>query len=236
MMETEQRWNRLSLTIMGAGLAALAAATVLFVLMLTGTVGGRSGPGTATAIEGDIRQYLTPVATPTSEIPPSEAPIARIQIPDFEIDAPVIVRGVDGNGVMEPPDGPVDVAWYEFSAKPGFGSNAVFSGHVDYINYGAAVFWHLKDLEKGDIIQIALEDGTVYQYAVASRAAFAAEASPDEIAQIVGPTEQEIITLITCGGTFDSSIGQYDQRTVVRAERVYGSPAASSTPQPSAFQ
>jgi LPXTG-site transpeptidase (sortase) family protein len=233
----EGRWNRFSLTIMGAGLAALAGAAVLFILMLTGTVGkGYSGPGTAVGIPGDIRQYLTPVATPTSAIPPSEAPIARIVIPGFEVDAPVVVRGVDAAGVMEPPDGPENVAWYEFSAKPGFGSNAVFSGHVDYINYGPAVFWPLKDLEKGDIVEVRLEDGTVYQYKVANREQVGANVSADQIAQIVGPTQQEIITLITCGGTFDASIGQYDNRVVVRAERVYGSPVAQTTPAPSAFQ
>lgn len=232
---SEQRWNRLSLSIMGAGLAALAGAAVLFILMLTGTVGkGYSGPGTTPAIEGDIRKYLTPVATPTSDVPPSEAPIARIVIPGFEVDAPVVVRGVDAAGVMQPPDGPENVAWYEFSAKPGYGSNAVFSGHVDYINYGPAVFWPLKDLKEGDIVEVRLADGTVYQYKVANREQVSAEVSPEQIAQIVGPTKQEIITLITCGGTFVN--GQYDQRVVVRAERVYGSPAAQTTPAPSAFQ
>jgi sortase (surface protein transpeptidase) len=38
--------------------------------------------------------------------------------------------------------------------------------------------------------------------------------------QIVGATPEEVITLITCSGTFSSATHQYDKRLVVRAERV----------------
>src|SRR3972149_3258841 len=125
---------------------------------------GYSGPGTTTAF-GEIDEALTPQPTATPDLPPpSDAPIARIAIPRFEVDAPVVVRSVDASGVMQTPDGPEDVAWYDFSAKPGYGSNAVFLGHVDYINYGPAVFWNLKDLVASDIVEVRLEGGTDYQY------------------------------------------------------------------------
>ncbi len=223
------RWNRLSLAIMGAGILSLVGAGVLFALILTGTVDdGYSGPGTTPAFGKINDEYLTPPAqpSPTAE-PPSEAPIARISIPKFEVDAPIVVRGVDAGGVMETPDGPTDVAWYDFSARPGFGSNSVFSGHVDYINYGPAVFWNLKDLEEGDVVEVTLTDGTVYQYAIAGRQQVSASITGEELGKIIGTTEQEIITLITCGGSFDASVGQYDQRVVVRAERIYDAPLAT---------
>ena len=222
------RWNRLSLIVMGAGVASLLAAAVLLILNLTGAVGssGHGGPGTSTAFGAGVERFLTPQPTPTAALaPPSEAPIARLAIPRFEVDAPVVVRGVDANGTMETPDGPEDVAWYIFSAKPGFGSNAVFSGHVDYINYGPAVFWNLKDLVASDIVEVRLEDGTNYQYSVTDREMVPANPPQEKLDQILGPTQQEIITLITCGGTFDPSVGQYDQRVIVRAERIYESVA-----------
>ena len=221
-------WNRLSLIVMGAGVASLLAAAVLLILNLTGAVGssGHGGPGTSTAFGAGVERFLTPQPTPTVALaPPSEAPIARLAIPRFEVDAPVVVRGVDANNVMETPDGPEDVAWYNFSAKPGFGSNAVFSGHVDYINYGPAVFWNLKDLNPGDVIEARLEDGTNYQYSVTDREMVPANPPQEKLDQILGPTQQEIITLITCGGTFDPSVGQYDQRVIVRAQRIYESAA-----------
>lgn len=220
------RWNKLSLVVMGAGVVSLLAAGVLFVLNITGAVGddGYSGPGTSVDI-GDISRVLTPAPTPTAELPPpSEAPINTLAIPRFGVEAAIVTLGVDPNGVMETPDGPVNVAWYDFSARPGFpadddGGNAVFSGHVDYYNYGPAVFWNLKDLELNDEIEVRLADGTVYRYAVISRKQYTAETAP--IQEIVGDTPTEVITLITCGGIFDPSVGEYNDRIVVRAQRVY---------------
>lgn len=227
--------NNLSLAVMATGIIALIAAGALFVLQLTGAVGdeGYSGPGTTLDI-GDISRVLTPVATPTAERPPpSEAAISALQIPKYGVDASVVVLGVDPNGIMETPDGPINVAWYDFSAKPGFapddgGGNAVFSGHVDYYNYGPAVFWNVRDLELDDEINVVLEDGTVYSYAVVSRTQYTASTAP--IQEIVGNTPNEVVTLITCGGTFDPSVGEYDDRVVVRAQRIYdNSPLVSSS-------
>jgi LPXTG-site transpeptidase (sortase) family protein len=220
------RWNRLSLVIMGAGIASLVAAIALFVFTLTDGNSGYSGPGTTTTFGSPIDlEALGPAPAPTA--PPSDAAIAQIAIPRFGVDAPVIPMGVDASGIMESPAGPVEVAWYDFTSKPGFGSNAVFSGHVDYYNYGPAVFWNLKDLAPGDVIEIRLQDGTVYKYSVATREQVLA--SNADVQSIVGHTDAEIITLITCGGTFDGSSGQYDQRVIVRATRIYEDPGAAAT-------
>jgi hypothetical protein len=63
-----------------------------------------------------------------------------------------------------------------------------------------------------------LEDGTVYQYAVSSKIQYDAATAP--VDQIVGPTAEETVTLITCSGTFSQSSHQYDKRLVIRAERI----------------
>jgi sortase (surface protein transpeptidase) len=44
------------------------------------------------------------------------------------------------------------------------------------------------------------------------------------VQEIVGPTPNETITLITCTGVFDRNVLEYDKRLVVKAER---SPLAS---------
>ena len=218
--------HRLSLAVMAAGLASLVAAAVLLVLNLTGTIGetAYSGPGTVTGF-GSIDSLPPPGPTPT--VPPSDASIARIVIPAIEVDAPVTVKGVDANGIMESPDGPWDVSWYDFSARPGLGSNAVFSGHVDYVNVGPAVFWRLKDLTQGDTVEVRLEDDTTYQYRVSAMEAI--DAATADIGSIVGATEQELVTLITCTGTFDQATGQYDQRLIVRAERIFEAQPATGS-------
>lgn len=167
----------------------------------------------------------TRVVEPPSPIPePSQAAIARLKIPAIKVDAPISVKGVDSHGVMEDPNSWYDVVWYNFSGRPGFGSgnNAVFAGHVDYIHHGPAVFWDLNKLKPGDPVDVVLGDGTDYTYRVTSMAVYGANDAP--VDQIIGPTSTESVTLITCNGTF--SAGEYNNRLVVRAERL------DSTPRP----
>lgn len=169
------------------------------------------------------------VAVTASPVPagavatPSDATPTRIVISRIGVDAPITTKGVGANGEMESPDGPEDVAWYGFTARPGGGSNAVFSAHVDYHGYGPAVFADLKKLEKGDLVEVHTADGAVYRYEVTLSLSYPAETAPTE--EIVGATSTEVITLITCAGTFDQAARQYSHRLVVRAERVAGGEA-----------
>ncbi len=221
-------WTTLSGIAMAAGLSSLVGAAILFVLSLTSVIGDDpyTGPPPAPTIVAPTRQVVQiPQPSPTAPPPtPSNAAIERLAIPRFDVEASIVVLGVDSNGVMETPDGPTNVAWYDFSARPGYpveegGGNAVFSGHVDYYNYGPAVFWHLKDLERGDVIEVRLADGTTYRYEVTERQQVNAATAPIE--DIIGDTPEEVVTLITCGGTFNSNIGEYDQRVIVRAARIH---------------
>jgi sortase A len=145
-------------------------------------------------------------------------PPARIIIPAIGIDAPLSRKGIDDDGLMQIPNGPEDVAWYDFTASPGEGSNIVFSGHLDYRGYGPAVFYHLAELSEGDIVEVRTKDGSTYRYAVSASVSYDAFDAP--VSDIVGPTSREVVTLITCGGTFDGAPLGYSHRLVVRAERL----------------
>ena len=210
--------NRISLVLMGAGVGALIGAGVLFALTTVGPLdNGGSDYSDAGTVTGFGSVLVTPQAVTPAGPAPSEAPVERLLIPKIKVDAPVVVLGIDPNGVMESPGKPFDVAWYNFSAKPGFGSNAVFSGHVDFRSVGPAVFWDLRNLAAGDLVQVRLADGTLYTYRVTALNTFTAGEAP--VAEIVGPTPAEVITLITCSGTFNRETRQYSDRLVVRAER-----------------
>jgi LPXTG-site transpeptidase (sortase) family protein len=171
---------------------------------------------------------VTPTATPAQSTPAAAdatatpdrkgVDVARLMIPSLEIDAPIITLGVDADGAMQTPDNPTDVAWYDFSGRPGEGSNIVMAGHLDYVNYGPAVFYRLKEAQAGDEVRLALVDGTVAPYRVIDVTFYDEATAPVE--EIVGPTEREIVTLITCAGSFDRNAREYDKRVVLRAERV----------------
>jgi LPXTG-site transpeptidase (sortase) family protein len=226
-------WNRVSVAFIAIGTVLIIAAVALFALVATDVIGDADYSSDLETTVGFGPPIYTPTPgptpTPTGQFPPgSGAAIERLIIPTVKIDAPVVTKGVDDAGVMQSPDNGIDTAWYDFSAQPGFGGNAVFSGHVDYIKIGKAVFWGLKDLNEGDVIEVHLVDGTVYKYAVNLKQQYDAATAP--VDQIVGPTSVETVTLITCGGTFNRLTHQYDKRLIVRAERIAEpEPAVPST-------
>jgi len=159
---------------------------------------------------------------PDAPVPGGEGD--RLIISKIGVDAPMTMRVVESDGIMQNPEGPKDVAWYDFSAisglggRPGVGGNTVISGHVDYHDYGPAVFWDLQKLDPGDEIIIHLRDGTEYKYSVQwNRTVDPAGISWNDV---VAATPQESVTMITCAGTFDSSTRSYDQRRVIWAVRV----------------
>jgi LPXTG-site transpeptidase (sortase) family protein len=168
----------------------------------------------------------SPTPSPAPTPAPDDAPVARLVIPAIHVDAPISDKGVDANGVMQDPNGPDDVAYYTFSGKPGFGAgnNAVFGGHVDYYPHRTAVFWDLGKLRPGDDVTVRLQDGTLYTYKVTDAVVYPADSAP--VQQIVGDTPTETVTLITCNGTFSG--GGYNNRLVVRAQRVDSAATAST--------
>jgi len=208
-----------SVVLLGAGLAGL---------LMT------DGDGPVVTNVGDIPIYDdglgTATATPLPTPPPNNSPMARMIIEKINVDAPIIALGLDENSVPKVPDGPYDVAWYDFSSKPGWGSNAVFSGHVDWTLYGQAVigvFYYLHDVGLDDVIKIVLEDGTEYHYKVTGNQAIE-DGDPKALA-VMGATPNDVITLITCGGAWirdwpNPLGGYYTMRQIVRAELIEEEP------------
>jgi LPXTG-site transpeptidase (sortase) family protein len=161
--------------------------------------------------------------------PPFAGEEYRIVIEKLGVDAPVREYGLDENAVPEVPTGPDAkevVAWYNFSAQPGTGSNAVFAGHVTW--YGDAVFRRLSTLVPGDVIKLRGEDGTELVYTVTD--VFSVDPNDPDSVRVMSATDTDMITLITCDGTFVDTNdpvfgGEYSSRLVVRAERTQGAAA-----------
>lgn len=182
-------------------------------------------PTTGAARSGPIA--ASPVAEETEEddeeASEGVAPVA-IQIGKIAVDAAIErVNVVDG--VMQNPTGPWIVSWYEDLAAPGQGGNTVMAGHVDYWNVGPAVFYGLKEpgLVEGDTIRVIGQGNVVFEYAVEWSRLYdvATELTPEVIQQdIVGETDEESLTLITCGGEFNAATGEYVSRMVVRATKI----------------
>jgi hypothetical protein len=147
------------------------------------------------------------------------APVA-MKIPAAQVDAQVEPQPIE-NGVMLDPSGPFVVAWYEDTGKLGQLTNVVFAGHLDYYNVGQAVFYHLGALNNDDPIEVIGEDGDTFTYGVEWARQYTIEDLDAKAIKeiLIGQDGEESVTLITCGGEFDYTAGQYLQRYVVRAKR-----------------
>lgn len=143
-------------------------------------------------------------------------PVA-IFIPAAEVDAPIETTAIV-SGAMQNPTGPFVVGWYRESSRLAEGGNIVMAGHLDYWGVPRAVFFHLGALKEGDPISVLGDDGNEYPYEIEwVRRINTADQGHDAILEVIDVTEDERLTLITCGGDFDRETLEYTSRTVARA-------------------
>lgn len=218
-----------------AASAALLVAGILSVLSaVTDNPVDLPHEGTLDSILSDSIDPDDPSALPDdTDLPPAVTPV-RVVIQRLHIDAPIVQLGTDEESVPLVPESGDEVAWYEFSAAPGAG-NTVLSGHVDWQTRDGqpipGVFYRLRELQIGDQITLQLEDGATVTYRVTGNVATAFD--DPNVGKALGPTTKDVVTLITCGGTWfnDPSRaygGSYSHRVLVRAERMPDAVAGAS--------
>lgn len=152
---------------------------------------------------------------PNLVIDPGPQPV-RLRINDIAVDAPVAAYGVDTRtGEMEVPRNITEVAWYRFGATPGEQGSAVLAAHVDLAGEGPGVFFDLGQLEPGNLVTVAMDDGSARYFEVTARQTYEKDELPVDV--IFGKQGPAVLTLITCGGGFNSTIGSYDSNVVVYA-------------------
>lgn len=139
----------------------------------------------------------------------------RLQVPKIGIDTQLSQVGLQADGQMEMPWDIETAAWYKYSPTPGELGPSVIVGHLDGANYAnmTGVFYRLHELSPGDKIMITRTDGTVAVFKILYLKQVPQNDFPTQ--EIYGNINYAGIRLITCGGTFDSSTGHYNQNTVV---------------------
>jgi LPXTG-site transpeptidase (sortase) family protein len=174
-----------------------------------GTIAGTAYPVPPEMVRA--RSYLVPEVQPTADF--------RLMIDSIDVDAQVVELEMDPRGVPQVPNDGVKVAWYEFTATPGTGGNAVMSGHVRWAG-DPGVFADLDELEKGDVIRLKWTDGKESVYEVSANREM--DADDPKLLQAMGATKKDTITLITCAGTWVTDLedpmgGDFTKRVVVQA-------------------
>lgn len=140
----------------------------------------------------------------------------RVIIPAISVNAPVTEVGLNQDRTVQTPpsDGHNLAGWYKYSVTPGETGSSLIVGHVDSYT-GPSIFFRLKELHKGDTVQVKRADGqlvifTIDGVQVASKTAFPTQA-------VYRNTGYPSLRLVTCGGPFDYANGHYLDNIIVYA-------------------
>lgn len=176
------------------------------------SIGASAGPGRSTPLPTHIgtkkpaRRHAIKCSRPHAA--GGETP-ARICIPAIGVDASVMSLGLNADRTVQvPPLSEVgEAGWYHYSKVPGDAGPSVILGHIDSAQYGKGVFYDLGKLTAGDRVMITRGDGRLAIFRVNSVVEVAKSRFPSDA--VYGPTSGPALRLVTCGGPFDASTGNY---------------------------
>jgi sortase (surface protein transpeptidase) len=139
----------------------------------------------------------------------------RLAIPAIGVSAPVIALGLRGDETLEVPRDHGDAGWWTGGPEPGERGAAVIAGHVDSTS-GPAVFFRLRELDRGDEIRVHRRDGSVGRFVVRHTERHPKARFPTR--RVYGATSGPTLRLVTCSGRFDTATGHYTHNTIVFAD------------------
>ena len=158
----------------------------------------------------------SPVAPPTAH-----AAVVRplsVSIPAIGVRSSLIpLRLIAGSGELAAPADFGQAGWYAAGPTPGEPGPAVIAGHVDSRD-GPAVFFRLRELHIGDVVEVTRSDGVTARFAVTGVERYPKSAFPTQ--RVHGPTPDRALRLITCGGSFDYAKRSYRDNIVAYAVRL----------------
>ncbi|MEM7337503.1 MAG: class F sortase [Actinomycetota bacterium] len=163
----------------------------------------------------EIAARITPLDTATDIPPPNTGPRpVSMSIPSLGVEnAPIDAVGVERDGEMEVP-GAERVGWYEYGSRPGEAGSAVLAAHINEDGIDG-VFRRLGDLEVGAQFTVDFADGTTATYEVVEHEQYNKEQLPfDRVFAKDGPP---VVTLVSCGGSFQPSVRSYEDNIVAYA-------------------
>jgi hypothetical protein len=134
-----------------------------------------------------------------------------ISIPAIGVFSELVPIGLLEDGTVAVPPDPFVAGWFTGGPRPGERGPAVIVGHVDSKKSGPGVFWDLVRLPVGSIVTITTTTGT-NDFVVDEVDRIPKDEFPTE--RVYGPVPRPALRLVTCGGSFDRSIGHYRDNVV----------------------
>ncbi|WP_433222519.1 class F sortase [Microtetraspora malaysiensis] len=140
----------------------------------------------------------------------------RIRIPSIGVNAALGSVGVLKSGEIQTPSlsRPKIAAWYRLGPAPGELGPSVILGHVN-TRSGAAVFSRLRELRRGNKIEVRRADGKSAIFTVDGVEQVGKMTFPTN--RVYGNIATSGLRLITCGGVYNAKNHSYTDNIVVYA-------------------
>lgn len=150
----------------------------------------------------------------------------RIDIPKLKASAKIVDVGTTPDGELDVPINPKVVGWWSPGAKPGAAKGtAIFAGHINYAGVTGTLA-SIGKLTPGDTIYVYGKQNAAKSYVrfrVTGVRTYHKTSLPYK--QIFDQSSVGRLALVTCGGPFDASTGNYLDNIVVFAVPVSGKAA-----------
>ncbi|WP_405136406.1 class F sortase [Nocardia sp. NBC_01388] len=187
------------------GAALVAAVAVIAALVAgCGSSADTSSPSTTTAA---VPATGVQTAASISRSTPVSFDIASIKA-----SGSLISLGRNTDGSVQVPADYQQAGWYQQGPAPGEQGSAVILGHVDSYK-GTGIFFSLKKVKPGDMIDVARADGKTAHFKVTDVRMYLKSQFPDQL--VFGPRGGATLQVVTCGGDFDQSAKSYLSNVVV---------------------
>jgi sortase (surface protein transpeptidase) len=136
----------------------------------------------------------------------------HLTVPSLGISTSIGELGLQADNQVQVPTSVHTVGWFRLGPTPGEVGSSVILGHVDSYQ-GPGIFFNLKTMRAGDLIEVQLADGLTAQFRVTSVVQYAKTSFPDAL--VYGAQPDRGLNLVTCGGTFNHQTHSYESNIVV---------------------
>jgi LPXTG-site transpeptidase (sortase) family protein len=171
---------------------------------------GHSSPAPATTKPSliDTTSYTVPATHPR-----------YLLIPSLAVRARVMATGLTKDNAIGTPSNVYDTAWYTGSSLPGAPGATLIDGHLSsWTTHG--VFYDLKLLKIGDMMQLQLGNGVLLTYRIA-RTQFYTNTDVDVPTLLKSAVDGRTgLNLITCAGDVINGSHEFSKRLVIYAVQV----------------
>jgi hypothetical protein len=143
----------------------------------------------------------------------------RIEIPKIHASAPIVPVGTTPDGELDVPLDPSVVGWWQYGAKPGATiGTAILAGHINYAGVTGEMA-EIGRLDPGDQVLVFGQQNAQrrheVQFTVTGVRTYHKTHLPYK--KIFDQNSTGRIAIVTCGGPFDASTGNYLDNIVVFA-------------------